>query len=146
MTTSIPVAEGVFTWPSEAPRLLGSRCEDCSNHMFPTQPGCSRCGGDRVATVELADRGRLWTWTIQGFPPKSPPYVGESDPGRFEPFGVGYVELADQVRVEARLTESDPERLAIGMEMRLVIIPIGTDDQGNELVTFAFSPIEGEAS
>lgn len=144
--TTTPVADGVFTWPTDQPRLIGSRCEDCDNHMFPTQPGCSRCGGARVETVELADRGRLWTWTIQGFPPKAPPYVGESDPSRFEPFGVGYIELPGQVRVEARLTESDPDRLEIGMEMKLVVIPIGTDGDGNELVTFAFAPIEEEAS
>ena len=65
-----------------------------------------------METVELAPRGTLWTWTIQGFPPKAPPYVGETDPARFEPFGVGYVELPGQLKVEARLTESDPSRAA----------------------------------
>jgi uncharacterized OB-fold protein len=134
------VAEGVFTWPSDSPRLIGSRCEDCQNHMFPTQQGCSRCGGDRIETVELSDRGTLWTWTIQGFPPKAPPYVGEVDPASFEPFGVGYVELDGQVKVEARLTTADPDRLKIGMPMRLVVIGLGRDEAGEELVTFAFAP------
>jgi uncharacterized OB-fold protein len=64
----------------------------------------------------------------------------------FQPYGVGYVELPDQVRVEARLTEADPERLQIGMEMELVFDSLGTDDDGNEIVTYAFAPVEEVAS
>jgi hypothetical protein len=43
--------------------------------------------------------------------------------------------------VETRLTESDPAKLADGMEMELVIVPFRTDDDGNEVVTFAFRPV-----
>ncbi len=28
--TRVPVADGVFTWPSDEPRLIGSRCVACS--------------------------------------------------------------------------------------------------------------------
>jgi uncharacterized OB-fold protein len=52
---------------------------------------------------------------------------------------VGYVELGDEVRVEARLTET--EGLETGMEMELVLVPFRTDDEGNEVVTFAFRPV-----
>ena len=38
----------------------------------------------------------------------------------FVPFGVGYVELPGEVKVETRLTESDPAALTHGMEMELV--------------------------
>jgi uncharacterized OB-fold protein len=39
--------------------------------------------------------------------------------------------------VEARLTESDPERLRIGMPMELTLIPVpGAPDK----LTFAFGP------
>jgi len=57
------------------------------------------------------------------------------------PYGVGYVELDDEVRVEARLTESDAESLEIGMDMELVLVPFTNDDDGNEVVTFAFRPV-----
>ena len=62
------------------------------------------------------------------------------DPVLFRPFGVGYVELPGELKVEARLTESDPTKLLIGMEMELVIVPLSTDDDGTEVVTFAFRP------
>ncbi len=138
----IPVAEGVFTWPSDEPALIGSRCLSCSNHMFPVQESCPRCSGSSTETVELERRGTLWTWTVQGFPPKAPPYAGDTDPKSFRPFGVGYVELPGQLKVESRLTESDPNRLRIGMEMELVIVPLSADEDGNEIMTFAFAPVE----
>jgi hypothetical protein len=68
----------------------------------------------------LARRGRLWAWTTQEFPPPSPPYAGPTGEA-FEPYGVGYVELADEVKVEARLTCA--EGLRTGMDMELVVVP-----------------------
>lgn len=141
MPTQVPVSPGVFTWPSDAPRLLGSRCTNCGNHMFPTQSGCAKCAGSETETVELSNRGTLWTWTVQGFAPKSPPYAGATD-GSFEPFGVGYVELPGEVKVETRLTESDPAKLRIGMDVELVVVPLTTDADGNEVITFAFQPVD----
>ena len=98
-----------------------------------------------MATIETR-RGKLWTWTIQGFPPKAPPYIGDADPKTFRAFSVGYVELPGEVKVEARLSEADPEKLKIGMEMELVIVPLTTDADGNEIVTFAFAPVADAAS
>jgi uncharacterized OB-fold protein len=58
------------------------------------------------------------------------------------PYGVGYVELPGEVKVETRLTEADPDRLQQGMEMELVVVPFRTDDKGDEIVTFAFRPVD----
>ena len=138
----VPVEEGVFTWPSDEPRLIGSRCTDCGNVMFPTQGGCPKCSGSSTEPHELTRRGTLWTWTIQGYPPKSPPYRGDDDPKTFEPFGVGYVELPGECKVETRLTVNDPEHIRIGMEMELVLVPLYTNDDGDEVMTFAFAPVE----
>jgi uncharacterized OB-fold protein len=87
----------------------------------------------------LPRRGRLWAWTTQEFPPPSPPYAGPKGDD-FVPYGVGYVELGGEVKVETRLTET--KGLRIGMEMELVLVPFRTDDQGNEVVSFAFRPVE----
>ncbi|MGA2010172.1 MAG: OB-fold domain-containing protein [Solirubrobacteraceae bacterium] len=125
---------------ADAPRLIGSACERCATVTFPHQASCPRCTSEDVRPRELATRGVLWTWTIQCFAPKSPPYL----PGgveQFEPYGVGYVELPGEVRVEARLTESDPERLRIGMPMELTLIPA---PGAGDTLTFAFRPVEEE--
>ena len=137
----VPVAEGIFTWPSDEPQLIGSRCTACGIVTFPTQDSCPRCASTDDGRARCSPgAGRLWAWTTQDFPPPSPPYAGPT--GRdFVPFGVGYVELPGEVKVEARLTESDPDVLAHGMEMELVLVPFRTDDDGNEVVTFAFRPV-----
>jgi uncharacterized OB-fold protein len=44
--------------------------------------------------------------------------------------------------VEARLTEADPEKLRIGQEMELQIIPLRTEESGRAVVTFAFAPVD----
>jgi len=141
MTTIVAVADGIFDIRDGKPVLLGTRCTNCDNHMFPRQTGCPRCLFNEQEDVELATRGTLWTWTVQAFPPKAPPYLGPVGDD-FKPYGVGYVELPGQLRVEGRLTISDPEQLKIGMEMELVLDPLSIDDDGNQVVTYAFAPVE----
>ncbi|MFN8034805.1 MAG: OB-fold domain-containing protein [Acidimicrobiia bacterium] len=138
--TQVPVAEGIFTWPSDEPRLIGSRCRECGIVTFPSQDSCPRCASIDMTEELLSRRGRLWAWTTQNFPPPSPPYAGPTGEA-FVPFGVGYVELPGEVKVEARLTESDPDVLVQGMEMELVLVPFRTAEDGSEVVTFAFRPV-----
>ena len=131
------IADGLVAGSPEAPELIGSECRECGVVDFPRQDSCAACTSPDVRERRLARRGSLWTWTIQCFPPKSPPYAGSA--GDFEPYGVGYVELPGEVRVEARLTESDPARLRIGMPMELVLVPA---PGSNGVLTYAFAPAE----
>ena len=139
----VPVAQGIFTWPSEDPRLIASRCVACRIVTFPAQDSCPRCPSTDMAEHLLPGRGRLWAWTTQEFPPPSPPYTGPTG-AAFVPYGVGYVQLADEVKVETRLTTTDG--LSIGMDMELVLVPFRTDAEGNEVVTFAFRPVGGASA
>ena len=142
--TSKPIAEGLFTWPSPSPRLLGSTCADCGRTEFPVKDSCPACGSEAVEARELPSRGTLWTWTVQRFMPKSPYNSGETME-TFKPYGVGYVELPGAVRVEGRLTESDTDKLRIGMEMDVVFDVWNKDEEGNDIITFAFKPVEEAA-
>lgn len=133
-----PVAEGLFTWPDPEPALIGGECTGCGTVSFPAQHRCVRCQSTEVERRELPRRGTLWTFTIQGFRPKEPYDDGGVE---FVPYGVGYVELDGLVRVESRLLENDPDRLWIGMEVELRIVPLRTEPDGSEVVTFAFAPV-----
>ena len=139
--TTTPVADGLFTWPADEPQLIGSRCTECGIITFPTQDSCPRCATTAMEEHLLARRGTLWAWTTQDFPPPSPPYAGPTGDA-FVPYGVGYVELPGEVKVETRLTEAGPDVLRLGMEMELVVAPFRIDDDGNEVVTFAFRPVD----
>jgi uncharacterized OB-fold protein len=110
------LASGISTWPDYSPQLIGD-----------------------MSQVLLPRRGTLVAWTTQGFPP-GPPYKGAMGKA-FVPFGVGLVQLDDVIRVEGRLTENDPTKLEFGMPVELTMIPFTTDDDGNEIVTFAFKPV-----
>ena len=119
----------------DPPRLAGSRCSSCGTVTFPVQAGCARCAGTDLTKVELADRGTLWTWTVQAFEPKAPYRAPE---GGFAPYGVGYVDLGDVI-IESRLL-GDPARFEIGMPMRLTLLPLGPGADGSPVVSYAFEP------
>jgi uncharacterized protein len=133
----VMVGDGLIAGSADAPELVASRCRSCGVVAFPRQSSCAACASSDVAQHRLARRGTLWTWTIQCFPPKSPPYAGA--PEDFEPYGVGYVELPGELRVEALLTEADPARLEIGMPMELVLVPAPGPSGAS---TYAFAPVE----
>ena len=132
------LAPDISTWPDDNPQLIGSRCGTCGATVFPVQQRCPKCNAGEMSEVLLPRRGTLVAWTTQGFPP-GPQYKGPS--GRdFVLFGVGLVQLEDVIRVEGRLSENDPAKLEFGMEVELTMVPFTSDDDGTEIVTFAFKP------
>jgi uncharacterized protein len=146
VTTQVPIAEDLFTWPAEQPALIAGRSSD-GRLVFPFRTH-RIVGGVReeLERMELPRRGTLWTFTTQVFRPPAPPYAGEDDAKSFQPFAVGYVELPGALRVEARLTEADPAKLRIGMEMELRVVPFGHDAEGNQTMTYVFAPVDGDTS
>jgi uncharacterized OB-fold protein len=133
------LAPEISTWPEEDPQLIGSTCGACNATAFPKQDHCPRCSSAQMSEVLLPRQGTLVAWTTQGFPP-GPPYAGPTGKD-FVPFGVGLVQLDDVIRVEGRLTENDPQKLQFGMDVELTMVPFATDEEGNEVVTFAFRPL-----
>lgn len=131
MVNQVPVADGLFTWPSEEPRLIGSECDGVIS--FPARTG--------EAERLLGTRGTLWAFTTQNYRPPSPPYDGNDTAETFQPYALGYVELPGELLIQARFTEPDPANLVIGQEMELRIVPYTTRDDGTEVLTYAFAPV-----
>ncbi len=133
MSAVRPVNDTLFRLGADGEiRLLGGYSPSSGKHHFPRLPACPYTGADDVEPVELSDHGTLWGWTAVTAAP--PGYHGDV------PFGFGVVELDEGLRVITRLTEADPARLEFGMPMRLVVAPLHTDDDGTEIVTYAFAP------
>jgi uncharacterized OB-fold protein len=126
-----PVHEGLFT----DHRLVGGRCGDCGRHHFPAAAICPYCDAAEVTHVELSETGTLWGWTAVTAAP--PGYGGEV------PFGFGVVELPEGLRVISRIEEADPARLAFGVPVRFALVPLHTDEDGTEVVTYTFAPVDG---
>ncbi len=107
------------------PALIGGRDPETGRIVFPCAEGFD--------PVPLQRDGVIWSWTVQRFAPKSPPYAG---PVPFAPFALAYVELPGEVIVESRLDGLAFDALKVGLPVTLRIVPFG-DGQ-----TFAFGPQE----
>lgn len=138
------IADGLFTWPlpepPTKPALIGARCSLCGAVTFPQAPGCPRCGETQMEAFDLPTQGTLYTWTTQEFLPKLP-YAGLETLENFTPWAVGYVQLADLIRVEGRLYDVDPTDLDFEMPFEVVVRPFTSDEDGTEVYTFGFAPV-----
>jgi uncharacterized OB-fold protein len=128
-----PIAEGLLT-DEQPPRLIGGRDRETGRIVFPMPDGSE---GERFDAVPLGREGTIWSWSVQRFPPKAPPYIGYQP---FEPFAFGYVELPGEVIVESRLTGFDFDTLDCGLPVRLTTVPFATAPDGATLITYAFEP------
>ena len=134
MADAVAVHEGLFTTDTGGgARLIGGRCTNCGRHQFPRSSLCQYCGSDDIAEALLSSEGTLWAWTAVTAAP--PGYRGEV------PYGFGVVELPEGIRVLTRLTEPDPAALTFGQDMRMRVVPLHTDDEGRDVVTWAFGAV-----
>ena len=90
---------------STAAVLRGSKCSVCGTVGFPASTMCSKCVTPTADPLDLSTEGVVWAYTIQRFPPKSPPYVPPAE--GFSPYAVGYVELPEGIKIEALLDCDD---------------------------------------
>lgn len=118
-------------------RIVAGKNRTNGQIVFPYPDGEGEGAYERI---ELPQSGTLWTFTIQRIPPKNPPYVGVTNPDDYEPYGVGYVSLGDEIMIEGRLV-ADPESLRIGMPMDCIAISLSKAD-GGEMMTYAFASSE----
>ncbi len=130
-----PIAEGLFT-ETTPPHLIGGRDRGSGRMVFP------RPDGEQYEPVVLGNRGTVWSFTIQRFRPKSPPYAG---PAEFSPYAMAYVELPGELIVESRLTNVAFDAIKIGMPVELTLVPLdpATGDAG--VLIHAFQPVETRA-
>ena len=121
----VPLAEGLFTWPSDQPKLIGSKCKVCGTPAFPKSPYCTNPDCEKktenVEEIELSNRATLYTYAVQAYPMPEP---FKMEP--FEPFPLGML-TTDQVE--------------IGMEMEMTTRTLYSDDE-NEYITWAWKPVQ----
>ncbi len=132
----IPVAANLFATEPEL-RLIGGRQRETRKIVFPLP------SNPAYEATLLPVRGMLWSFTIQRFAPKSPPYRGAAP---FAPFAVGYVELPAALIVESPLIGAPFETLRVGMPMELTTLEWEDAAEGVTRQTYAFKPISETSS
>lgn len=118
------IAEGLFT-DETPPRLIGGKDRETGRIVFPCPSAKTH------EPVPLASEGTLWSYTVQRYRPKTPPYAG---PDAFSPWIVAYVELPGQVIVEAPLYGVAFEDVTIGMPVRFQPAPLNPQDAGSVMM------------
>jgi uncharacterized OB-fold protein len=141
MTTLI--TEGLFRVDGDRAVLFGSRRRSSGVVKFPAErpelfDGAPEIQED-IEAIELSTEGTLYTYTTQEFPPPLP-YKGNRDPKVFQPYVVGFVELAEGVLVETLIVGAAGE-LHIGQPLVSTTTTL-QPAEGDPVLTFAFRPAE----
>lgn len=136
------ITEGLFRVDGERAVLLASRRRSSGVVKFPAErpelfDGAPEIQED-IEAIELSTQGSLYTYTTQEFPPPLP-YKNIRDPKVFQPYVVGFVEMAEGVLVETLIVGAAPNELRIGQSLVSTTTALQTED-GRSLVTFAFRP------
>lgn len=110
--------------------LEGNVCVNCGSVYFDRRNACARCFKDEFQRKRLNNEGVLRTYTI----------VHRGAPGIPTPFVSAVVGLDGGGVVKANLVniDPDPEKIELGMRVRLTTFVAGTDDDGIEAVAFGF--------
>ena len=133
---TMSIAQDLFEVADGIPHLIGGRRKADGRMVFPLPSGPEAASYERV---RLSPEGNLWSFTVQRFRPKSPPYAGAEDDKSFQPYALGYVELPGEVIVESRIETDDLSGLMVGQPMRLKLVPFRR--VGGERLSYAFEPI-----
>lgn len=114
------------------PHLVAKACANCGAVYLDRRNACARCGKTEFTERALAGTGRLRAFTI----------VHRAAPGVPTPYVSAVVDIDGGGVVKANLVdvEASPERITLGMPVRMTTYVAGTDDEGTEAVAFGYAP------
>jgi len=113
------------------PHLVAHECTSCGARYFDRRNACAGCFGTEFRTAPIATAGEVRSFTIVTF----------AAPGVEVPFVAAVVDC-DGTSVRGNIVNCppDPDHVSLGMQVRLVTVSMGTDDQGVEAVNYGFEP------
>ena len=119
-------------------RMVAARCPGCGTLYFPPRPRCLDCGSRKLEEKRLSGRGRILSVTRVYQPAR-----GFADNAGS---ATALIELREGVRVIAQLTDVEPETVAAGLEVEMVVRRLRSDDeQGLIVYGYKFRPVVGPA-
>ena len=131
MTTTIPFKEGLFEHFSGKWALVGGRCKQCEEIIYPYRDVCLNCLSQDVEKLTLSGNGTLYSFTVVHMPSEhfEPPYI------------IGWIELPEGIRIFSPIRYRHEQPLKIGMAMELSIEKLW-DEQEKSVTGYVFRPSE----
>jgi uncharacterized OB-fold protein len=112
-------------------RLMIQRCDDCHRHVFYPRVACPYCFSERLAWVQAAGRGTVYSYTV----------VYNNAPSAFAPdvpYVVAVIHLTEGVRMLSNIVQCDLDGLRCDMPVEV------TFERLNEEFTLPkFRPVPG---
>ena len=131
MSEQIPLVDYLVL--GDDPHLVAQECTGCGARFFDRRNACAACSATEFTPVRVAGEGVVRAFTI----------VSMAAPGIPVPFVASVVDCdGTSVRGNVVNVPPDPEHVQLGMKVRLVTVPVGTDSAGTEAVGFGFEPWE----
>lgn len=128
--TQVPLVDYLALSPT--PHLVANECTSCGARFFDRRNACAACFATSFEKVDISTEGELRSFTIVTF----------ASPGVPVPFVAGIVDCGGtSVRANVINCDPTPERVHLGMKVRLATYSLGDDDNGAEAIGFGFEPI-----
>ena len=128
-TTAIPLVSYLRLEPT--PHLVANECTSCGARFFDRRNACASCFATTFRDVDVPTEGIVRSFTI----------VAMAAPGVPVPFVAAIVDCGGtSVRGNVINTDPTPEKVTLGMKVRLATYSLGTDDDGVEAIGFGFEP------
>lgn len=128
--TQVPLVEYLALSP--APHLVAHECTSCHARFFDRRNACASCFATEFRSVDIATEGEVRSFTIVTF----------ASPGVPVPFVAAIIDCGGtSVRANLVNVEPTPEKVHLGMRVRLSTYSLGDDDNGTEAIGFGFEPI-----
>jgi uncharacterized OB-fold protein len=129
MKTRVPFREGLFEEVSGKGTLVGARCRQCGQIIFPRREACLNCLESDLETMHLSHKGKLYSYTIVHMPSE------HFDP----PYAVGWIELPEGIKIFSQIRGWQEHALTTGMEMTLYFEKLW-DEGEKEVIGYVFRP------
>ncbi len=128
-TSAVPIVSYLRLEPS--PHLVANECEACGARFFDRRNACASCFKTSFREVDVPTEGVVRSFTI----------VALAAPGVPVPFVAAIIDCGGTtVRGNVINTDPTPEKVSLGMKVRLATYSLGTDDDGVEAIGFGFEP------
>ena len=128
-TTAIPLVSYLRLEPT--PHLVANECTSCGARFFDRRNACASCFATTFREVDIPTEGIVRSFTI----------VAMAAPGVPVPFVAAIVDCGGtSVRGNVINTDPTPEKVTLGMKVRLATYSLGSDDDDVEAIGFGFEP------
>ena len=132
----VPALPDLFTWTEDGVRIRSAKCNTCGTYFFPEyseqhRPGCSREGVEKVL---LSKAGKLASYTVMHYLPPLPFKIDRD----ITPYPIGLVEFPEGIQITGLMVGCEPDELKVGKEVETTTFTLYKDEEGQDVVTWAF--------